>query len=123
MLLYALSRLRADSAEKNSIINEVVSITEECFMQSTLSVSTVAAELGYNEKYLSHLFKLKMGISYSEYLRNLRLKYAVSLFEHGIDSVKNVALLSGFSDPLYFSSVFKKAIGVSPKEYHNTQFK
>jgi AraC-like DNA-binding protein len=41
----------------------------------------------------------------------------VSLLEHGIDSVKNVALLSGFSDPLYFSTVFKKDIGISPKEY------
>ena len=47
----------------------------------------------------------------------MRIKYAVSLLEHGIDSVKNVAFLSGFSDPLYFSNVFKKVVGVSPKEY------
>jgi AraC-like DNA-binding protein len=58
-----------------------------------------------------------MGIGYAEYLRNLRIKYAVSLFDHGIDSVKNVALLSGFSDPLYFSTVFKTVVGLSPKEY------
>ena len=58
-----------------------------------------------------------MGVSYSEYLRTLRIKYAVSLFDHGIDSVKNVALLSGFADPLYFSTVFKKYTGLSPKEY------
>ena len=45
------------------------------------------------------------------------IKYAVSLFDHGIDSVKNVALLSGFQDPLYFSSVFKNVIGVSPTQY------
>ena len=117
MLLYALSRLRADSKENNDIINKIVFLTEECFTEFSLSVSSVAAELGYNEKYISHLFKERMGVSYSEYLRNLRLKYAVSLLEHGIDSVKNVALLSGFSDPLYFSTVFKKDIGISPKEY------
>ena len=58
-----------------------------------------------------------MNISYSEYLRSVRLKYAVTLFDHGIDSVKNVALLSGFSDPLYFSKVFKDTIGVSPTVY------
>ena len=58
-----------------------------------------------------------MGTSYTEYLRMLRLKYAVSLLDHGLDSIKNVALLSGFSDPLYFSTVFKQALGVSPKEY------
>ena len=58
-----------------------------------------------------------MGVGYTEYLRTYRIKYAVSLFEHGIDSVKNVALLSGFTDPLYFSTVFKKHIGSSPKNY------
>ena len=58
-----------------------------------------------------------MSIGYSEYLRTLRIKYAVSLFDHGIDSVKNVALLSGFQDPLYFSSVFKNVIGISPTQY------
>ena len=47
----------------------------------------------------------------------MRLKYAVALFDSGVDSIKNVAALSGFSDPLYFSSVFKKSIGISPKEY------
>jgi AraC-like DNA-binding protein len=58
-----------------------------------------------------------MGVSYTDYLRSLRLKFAVSLFDRGLDSVKNVALLSGFTDPLYFSTVFKKHIGLSPKEY------
>ena len=60
-------------------------------------------------------------MGYSEYVRSLRIKYAVSLFDHGIDSVKNVALLSGFTDPLYFSTVFKKCLGVSPKEYKNNK--
>jgi len=56
-------------------------------------------------------------VGYTEYLRNIRLKYAVSLLNHGIESVKNIAFLSGFSDPLYFSNVFKKAFGMSPKDY------
>ena len=73
--------------------------------------------LSYNPKYVSHIFKERMNLGYSEYLRTLRIKYAVSLIEHGIDSVKNVALLSGFTDPLYFSTVFKKITGVSPKDY------
>ena len=121
MLLYAISRLRSDTAERNDIINKIISITEEYFTDRKLSIASIAEELGYNVKYVSHVFKEKMGISYSEYLRNLRLKYAVSLFDHGIESVKNVALLSGFQDPLYFSTVFKKAIGISPKDYKNSK--
>lgn len=117
MLLYAFSRLSGDLSEKNGIISRITEISENGFTDPGLSITAIAAELGYNSKYISHLFKEKTGITYSEYLRTLRIKYAVSLFDHGIDSVKNVALLSGFGDPLYFSTVFKNATGVSPKEY------
>ena len=117
MLLYAFSRLTDENAEGDGIINKVLEITEESFTEGDFSLSSLSLELGYNPKYLSHLFKEKMGVGYTEYLRTLRIKFAVSLFDHGLDSVKNVALLSGFNDPLYFSSVFKKVVGRSPKEY------
>ena len=117
VLLYIFSRLSASFVAKNDAIQRVSEWTEEHFRDPTLSIAQIAKEIGYNPKYLSHFFKEKMGIGYSEYLRSFRLKYAVSLFELGISSVKNVSLLSGFTDPLYFSSIFKKALGVSPKEF------
>lgn len=117
ILLYTFSRLASNVNEKNTIINRIIEITEQSFNDCELTVTQIADTLSYNSKYISHIFKEKMGISYSEYLRNIRVKYAVTLLEHGLDSVKNIALLSGFSDPLYFSNVFKKTIGVSPKEY------
>ncbi len=58
-----------------------------------------------------------MEATYSEHLRTLRIRYAVSLFDHGINSVKNIALLSSFTDPLYFSGVIKRQMGVSPTQY------
>lgn len=121
ILLYTFSRLSGITAEQNNLVNAVVKLTEEQFSNHELSVTSIAKELAYNPKYLSHMFKKNMGVSYSEYLRTLRIKYAISLFDHGIDSVKNVAFLSGFSDPLYFSTVFKKVVGMSPKEYIHSQ--
>ena len=117
ILLHTFSRFDASRAEGSELLSRIVEFTEEHFSDSQLSISVVAEEVGYNSKYISHLFKEKMGVGYSEYLREIRIRYAVSLFEHGIDSVKNVALLSGFSDPLYFSSVFKKTVGISPRDY------
>ena len=117
ILLYTFSRLFGAESARNGIIAQIAEITEQCFNDPELTLSSIARELSYHPKYLSHLFKERMGVSYSEYLRSVRLKYATALFDHGIDSVKNVALLSGFSDPLYFSTVFKKEIGRSPKEY------
>ena len=117
ILLYTFSRLSDESAAENSLVGQIVHLTEKNFKNSELSISSIANELLYNSKYLSHIFKSRTRVSYSEYLRSVRLKYATTLFEHGLDSVKNVAMLSGFSDPLYFSKVFKNNIGVSPKEY------
>ena len=117
VLLYTFSRLSEKSAAQNDILQKILDLTEVHFRDPELSLGDIAKEIGYNQKYLSHFFKEKMNISYTEYLRSVRFRYAISLFELGIISVKNVAFLSGFSDPLYFSSAFKKSIGVSPKDF------
>ena len=121
VLLYTFSRMDPDDSSGRGIIRRVLNISEQRFTDSDLSIGQIANELFYNPKYLSHKFKEKMGMGYTDYLNSLRIKYAVMLFEHGIDSVKNIAALCGFSDPLYFSSVFKKRMGVSPSEYKKTE--
>ena len=102
-------------------MQKIIGLTEERFRDPQLSLSQIAKEIGYNSKYLSHYFKKKMNVTYTQYLRSFRFKYAISLFKLGINSIKNVALLSGFSDPLYFSNAFKKEIGVSPKDFISKQ--
>lgn len=117
LVLFSFSRLGSGKTSDGGLVGRIIAITEESFRDPALGVAEIAHELSYHPKYLSHLFKSRTGVGYSEYLRSVRLKYATALFDHGIDSVKNVALLSGFSDPLYFSAVFKRAIGMSPTEY------
>ena len=117
MLLYTFSRLSCEKREKNDLVERIIRMTEERFNDPALSLATLSDALAYNSKYVSSAFKKKMGVGYNEYLVSVRIKYAISLFDHGIDSVKNVAVLSGYSDPLYFSSVFKRRVGISPTEY------
>lgn len=117
ILLYTFSNLVFQAKRQESVIGKMLKFTKEHFVNSNLSINILAEELSYNPKYLSHAFKKELGITYSEYLKTIRLKYAISLFENGIDSVKNVAMLSGFSDPLYFSTVFTKNMRMSPSEY------
>jgi AraC-like DNA-binding protein len=116
-LLYAFSRLTAAKPSHDRLVDRLLEIIDKNFDDPALSIQSVARMLNYNSKYLSHLFKKEMGVGFAEYLRMTRIQYAITLFDHGLDSVKNVALMSGFSDPLYFSTVFKKTVGVSPKEY------
>ena len=122
MLLYTFSKFTAGDTKTNGWVNKVLEITENEFADPTLSVTTVAARLGYNAKYLSNVFKKTTGVGYTEYLQTCRIRYAVSLFENGLDSIKNVAILSGFTDPLYFSTVFKKYIGTAPKDHIKNLF-
>ena len=117
VLLHTLSRMRGEEVTQSEAISAIIRMVEAEFSDHELSIATISRRLSYHPKYLSHLFKKEMGVSFTEYLRDKRINYARALFDHGIDSIKNVALLSGFNDPLYFSNVFKKVTGMSPTQY------
>ena len=119
VMLYTFSKLHTEVHRTERISDKIMKITKELFSNPSLSITTIGERLSYNPKYLSHIFKEETKMSYTEYLQITRINYAIMLFENGIDSIKNVSLLSGFNDPFYFSVVFKKHIGTSPKEYIN----
>ena len=64
-----------------------------------------------------HLFKAEMGVSPSAYRQRLRIENASSLLSSTTLPVSDIAILCGFSDPLYFSRIFKRKVGCSPTEY------
>ena len=117
VLLYSLAKLKPTKKQQNNIVQRMILLTQEHFADPSLSITAIAEEFGYNAKYLSSLFKKEKGIPYTQYLQELRIRHAVFLMEEGVVSVKNVALLSGFRDALYFSKVFTKIEGITPKAY------
>ena len=118
ILLYTFSQM-SESTEtcEQHLTGDIIGYIETYFSDNTLSLASTAQALGYNPKYISRIFSKNVGITFSEYLKNTRIKHAVFLIENGVTAVKNIALLSGYSDPLYFSNVFKTSIGMSPSEY------
>lgn len=119
ILLYSFSKLKKSENKYNDLVNFTLNYLDKHFSECDLCLEKVSKAAGYNSKYLSHHFKTQTGMTFTEYLRMLRIKHAVMLIENGVTSVKNVAILSGFSDPLYFSKVFSEHIGVSPINYIN----
>ena len=117
VLLYTFSRLEKPEKQRLDLISTILTYLEAHFTEPDLTLAAIAQLVGYNAKYLSHFFKKEFGMGFAEYLRLLRINHAVILLENGVTSVKNVAALSGFTDPLYFSRVFTAAIGIPPKEY------
>ncbi len=80
-------------------------------------VEDIAEMLGMSRSQLYRAFVEKYGISPKEYIDSLRIKLAKTLLEYGGTSVAEVCYSTGFSDPLYFSAVFKKRMGCSPSAY------
>jgi len=118
VLLYSFSQLAPPEKNANQkLIDTIFSYVDSNFTNFSLTLALMAKELGYSAKYISKLFKDNTGMTFSEYLKHTRIKHAIFLMEQGITSVKNISLLSGYKDPLYFSNVFKKEIGISASEY------
>lgn len=82
-----------------------------------ISLSTVAAAIGISSSYLSKQFKEDLGLGFADYLCNYRIEKAMALLIETDASNKNVAQMCGFSDDAYFSRVFKRTAGITPKEY------
>lgn len=109
--------LRDIQNDSESIANQILKIIEENYCDCNFNLTTLAEKLYFNPKYLSDLFKKLFNVNFSTYLMELRLNNVESLITSGFTSVKEIAQLSGYSDPLYFSKVFKKINKMSPSAY------
>ena len=82
-----------------------------------IKLKMVADIFFYNEKYFSHMFKERIGVNFTGYLNELRVRRALSLIDGNAASVQELSAKCGFNDSYYFSKVFKKHVGLSPSQY------
>jgi YesN/AraC family two-component response regulator len=79
---------------------------------------TLSKRFGFVPSYISKLFKEYKGLSPSEYLTHVRVSKAVDLIGNSVDvNVYDIAKAVGFSDPSYFSRLFKQQTGMQPTEF------
>ncbi len=81
------------------------------------TVKEIADELSYNENYISHLFKEKMGVTVKEYLMKKKISYAGELLKTSNLSVEDVSDALNFSSSHSFRRAFKQYMGCTPSEY------
>lgn len=90
----------------------------------TVTYKNFTEIFGYNEKYISYIFKEEFGISPSKYILELRMTAAKNLMRQHPDMLlKDIAEAVGYDDQLYFSRVFKNSEGMSPKAYQKLEGK
>lgn len=100
----------------------------KCYLDAHFAESITSTQLaerfGYTPTYLSALFKNEYGLSPIDYVIDLRIQVAKRrLLEQPDCSQQELAQQLGFSDPSYFSRVFKKMTGLAPSHYRQKMWK
>jgi AraC-like DNA-binding protein len=83
------------------------------------NVNNMAARLNLSSKYLSDLLKQETGKTALELIHLYVISEAKNMLASGEKRVSEIAHHLGFENPPYFSRLFKKEVGISPKEYKN----
>ncbi len=124
----ALSVVSELNAERSELYDEsykvkIKDLIDAELKNPDLNLSFLADELGLSSGYLSSLIKQVFGVSFKEYVLNLRLNHAKLLLLS--TSLKNYEISEavGFSDANYFSTAFKKRFGKSPNQFKDEVIK
>ncbi|MBR2794602.1 MAG: response regulator [Solobacterium sp.] len=110
-----LAEKRLDNSQ--SFVSKAVDYVNENFMDENLNVEQVCSLLGVSSAYFSTVFKREIGKNFTAFLTDVRMEKAVELLIEKNEKTYIIAREVGYSDPNYFSYVFKKQFGVSPSKY------
>lgn len=100
----------------NEFISAINSLVDKNIDNSEFSVADVTKELGISRSLLHIKMKSFFDSSMTDYVRKKRMQLACELLKSGYN-VSETAYRTGYSDPNYFTKVFKKEFGMPPKEY------
>lgn len=123
-LKYGLIKLLSELAELTNtsnmhtkkMIHQARAYIDRYYYEN-LTLDSLSQRYHMNRTYFSELFKQECGCSFKKYLIHVRIEKAKELLASQEMKAANVALLVGFKDPIYFSTVFKKHTGISIKEF------
>lgn len=85
--------------------------------QTDLGMEQIAERAGLSVSYFSLLFKQKTGLTFLDYLTNVRMEYACHFLQNTDLKTYEIAEKVGYTDQRYFSQVFKKKMKNTPSEY------
>ena len=120
-MLQAAIDIRDEKSESQgtSAMRKVLDyIDQNCYNES-ISLNEVAAAVDMSANYLSAIFSQNMQKTFVEYITGKRMERAKKLLRETDKSSGEIAQEVGYKDPHYFSYVFKKNLGCSPREYRS----
>ncbi len=118
LLQLLFMRLHEGCVRKTGILTEISRLVQRINANpgAQINVDSFIAKSGLGKDRFMHLFRESMGEPLHRYITLARLKEARRLLKYSALSISQVSYEVGYDDPLYFSRIFKKYYGVSPKE-------
>lgn len=120
-LLIQISRYRIqnnsfDLSESYRLIQDCATYIGENY-HLDLSLEFLSKKYSLSKSYFSKLFKQVTGVGLNEYINITRITAAQNMLSQSTLSITEVATRCGFNDSNYFTVVFKKIKGITPKKY------
>jgi AraC-like DNA-binding protein len=103
-------------------MDDAIQYFNKHFAQS-ISVEEYAKNLHISTAWFIHSFKEHTGMTPMQYILSLRVSNAQTLLETTNYTITEIAAIVGYDNPLYFSRIFKKQLGVSPQQYRSQREK
>lgn len=113
---YAENNMEQKSKKNQLLVQKICDYLEEHY-QEDISLDEAANIIGFSSFYFSKLMKEYCNMSYVDYVSAIRMKKAMHFFDTTDQTISQIATLVGYSDPNYFTRVFKKVVGKTPSAY------
>lgn len=122
-LLYAAISIRDQESENQSkhMLKRALEYIEENYCQESFSLNSVASATDVSANYFSSIFSQEMKQTFIEYVTQKRMEKAKKLLRQTDLHSGEIAAAVGYKDSHYFSFVFKKTQGCTPREYRNNK--
>ncbi|WP_299553814.1 hybrid sensor histidine kinase/response regulator transcription factor [Seonamhaeicola sp.] len=102
-------------------IEKIMGLIEEHMADSKFTVAKLAKEIGMSHSVLYRKIMALTGQNINEFLKSVKLSRAAQLIHDSNYTINEISDLTGFSNPKYFSTCFKKKYGVTPTRYRHLQ--
>ncbi|WP_158285106.1 hybrid sensor histidine kinase/response regulator transcription factor [Arenibacter aquaticus] len=110
------SKVTVTSVDEKLLLNLKQAI-EDNIQDQNLTLEMLATEIGVSRAQMFRKVKALTGLTPNNFIKSIRLKFAVQLLEEEKFQMAEIAYLSGFKEASYFSRCFKETYGCTPKEY------
>ena len=102
-------------------IEKAKAYIQDNYQNDDMSLQTVASFVNVSTNHFSAIFRRETGDTFIDYLTSVRMEKAKTLLVCTAMKTSDVGFEVGYRDPHYFSYIFKKTVGMSPKEYRKSK--